>query len=205
MPGPSLTTDAIILMERPPADAFQTFTAFSPSHGALRIVQRLPAKAASAVIVPDLFDEVSLLLEGAPQGDAWFVKESRLLVRHTGIGRNYEALVRASAFATLVARNPVAEESRATVHALLRTVFAAFASGASPDTVYLKSLYAFARDEGYPLKQAWFPALPAEDRPLAAALINQPLAAQTVAPTDAVRLLHRLEDYLRRYTDIHLD
>jgi hypothetical protein len=55
------------------------------------------------------------------------------------------------------------------------------------------------------LKQQWFPALPAADRPLAVALINQPLATQTTPPADVTRLLRRLEDYLRQHTEIRLD
>ena len=205
MSGPSLTTDAIVLLRRPPSDSFQTLTVFTATHGALRVIQRLPKKSTSAHLALDLFDEVSLLLECAPQGDAWFVKEPRLIARHSGIGRHYESLVRASAFATLVARNPVPEESRASIHALLHTAFAAFAGDASADTVYLKCLYCFARDEGYPVKQQWFPALSPSDRELAAALLNRPLAAQTVMSADAARLLLCLEDYLRRQTEIVLD
>jgi len=205
MPGPSLTTDSIILLKRPDADAFQTFSVFSSGHGLLRVIQRIPQKTTPSHVTLDLFDEVSFLLEGAPQGDAWFVKEARLLARHGGIGRNYEALVRASSFATLVSRNPVPEESRPAVHTLLHTAFASFATTAPADIVYLKSLYCFARDEGYPVKQEWFPALTPSDRELAASLLNRPLAEQTVIPADATRLLLRLEDYLRRHTEIVLD
>ena len=204
MAGPSLTTDAIVLRTWPPTDTFQTFTIFTPDHGALRVLQRIPKKP-SAHLALDLFDEVTLLLEGTPQGDAWFVKEARLLTRHAGIGRRYESLLHASALATLVTRNPGADESHAAVHALLHTAFVAFATSDRPDIVYLKSLYRFARDEGHPLKQQWFPELPAADRPLAAALVNQPLSAQTVAPADVTRLLRSLESYLRHHTEIHLD
>ena len=203
--GPPLTTDAIILLKRPASDAFQTFSVFTPDHGLLRVIQRIPQKPTASHVTLDLFDEVTFLLEGAPQGDAWFVKETRLLARHGGIGRNYEALVRASAFATLVSRNPVPEESRSAVHALLHTSFASFATTAPADIVYLKSLYCFARDEGYPVKQEWFPALTSADRELASSLLNRPLAAQTIPPADATRLLLRLEDYLRRHTEIVLD
>ena len=204
--GPSLSTDALVLLRQPPTDTFQTFTVFTPDHGALRVLQRLPAKKpAIGYLALDLFDDVSLLLEGAPSGDAWFVKEARLLARHAGIGRRYETLLHASAFAQLAARNPGSDESHASLHALLRTAFAAFAASDRPDIVYLKSLYCFARDEGHPLKQHWFPALPAADRTLAIALINQPLATQTAPAADVARLLQRLEDYLRNHTEIHLN
>lgn len=206
MPGPSLNTDALVLRPWPPTDTFQSFTVFTPDHGALRVHQRIPGKKPSATYLAlDLFDDVALVLEGTPSGDAWFVKEARLLTRHSGIGRRYESLLQASSFAQLAARNPGSEESHAAVHALLRTAFTAFASSDRPDIVYLKSLYCFARDEGYPVKQQWFPALPSADRPLAIALINQPLATQTTPPADVTRLLRSLEHYLRTHTEIHLD
>jgi len=208
MSGPSLTTDAIILMKRPAADAFQTFTAFSPSHGALRVIQRIPAKPTPPHVTLDLFDEVALLLEGAPQGDAWFVKEPRLLARHTSIGRNYDSLVRASAFATLVVRNPVPEESRASVYTLLHTAFAAFATDAPSDIVYLKCLYSFARDEGYPVKQHWLASLVPALHAVATRLLHTPLsglAATDYAKADSEKLLRQLEHYLRSHTEIILD
>jgi hypothetical protein len=206
VPGPSLTTDALVLRPWPPTDTFQSFSVFTPEHGALRIHQRIPGKKPSAShLTLDLFDDVSLVLEGTPSGDAWFVKEARLLTRHSGIGRRYESLLQASAFARLAARNPGSEESYPAIHALLRTAFTAFASSDRPDIVYLKSLYCFARDEGYPVKQQWFPALPSSDRPLAIALINQPLATQTTSPADVTRLLRSLEHYVRNHTEIHLD
>ena len=205
MPGPSLTTDAFVLRPWLPTDTFQTFTVFATGQGLLRILQRIPKKASAAHLALDLFDEVNLLLEGTPAGDAWFVKEARLLNRHAGIGRRYDALQHASALAILVNRNPGPEESHPAVYQLLRTAFNAFAGTDRPDIVYLKSLYCFARDEGHPLKQHWFPALPAADRPLAMSLINQPLVGQTIVPADVARLIAALEHYLRQHTEIHLD
>ncbi len=205
MPGPSLTTDAFVLRPWPPTDTFQTFTVFTPGLGLLRVLQRIPKKPSAAHLTFDLFDEVHLLLEGTPAGDAWFVKEARLLNRHAGIGRRYDALQHASALAILVNRNPGPEESHPAIYHLLRTAFNAFAGTDRPDIVYLKSLYCFARDEGHPLKQHWFPALPAADRPLAMTLINQPLVGQTIAAADVARLSAALEHYLRQHTEIHLD
>lgn len=204
--GPNLTTEAIVLRAWPPSDTFQAYTVYTPAHGGLRVLQRLPGKKPSAAhLALDLFDDVSLFLEGTATGDAWFVKEARLLTRHAGIGRRYESLLHASAFASLVARNPGPDESHATIHALLRTAFNAFATSDRPDIVYLKSLYRFAQDEGHPLKQQWFPSLTSADRPLAAALINQPLSSQTAPLNDVLRLLANLEHYLRAHTELHLD
>ncbi|MET0261782.1 MAG: hypothetical protein ABW223_02705 [Rariglobus sp.] len=205
MPGPSLTTDALVLLRQPPSDTFQSFSVFTAAHGLLRVIQRIPKKTSAGHVALDLFDEVSLLLEGAPSGDAWFVKEVRLVERHAGIGRRYETLLHASALTSFASRNPGSEESHAAIYELLRSAFAAFATSDRPDIVYLKSLYRFARDEGHPLKQHWFPALTPADRTLAIALINQPLAGQTAAPADVTRLTTRLKDYLGSHADLHLD
>jgi recombinational DNA repair protein (RecF pathway) len=201
----SLQTDAFVLLKRPPADTFQTFTLFSAEHGSLLALQRVAKKSNSTAAALDLFDEASFMLESSNQGRTWFVKEARVITRQTDLGRSYEVLRSASDFASLVARNPVNEESRAAVAELLRTALAAFASGIRPDIVYFKSLFRFARDEGYPLKQQWFPTLPASDRTEVAALLNRPLAEQAAAAAVVARLLRRLEDYLRGHTEILLD
>jgi hypothetical protein len=205
MPGLPLQTDGFVLVNRPPAESFQSFTIFSAEHGSLLVLQRLAKKSASAAVALDLFDEVSLFLESSNEGRTWFVKEARLIHRATGIGRSYEALRCASAFAAIVARNPVHEDERAQVAALLRTAFAAFETAARPDIVFFKSLYCFARDEGYPVKEQWFPLLTATDREAVAALLNRPLSAQTAAPEVVLRLHRRLEEYLRGHTEILLD
>lgn len=206
MPGLPLQTDAFVLLKRPPTDAFQGFNVFSAEHGPLLIHQRLSRRGGTAAttVALDLFDEVSLRLESSNQGATWFVTEVRLLTRHADIGRSYETLRHASALAALIARNPVHEESRPTVAGLLRQAFASFAAGARPDLVWFKSLYCFARDEGYPVKQQWFPTLPAADREDVATLLNRPLAEQTATTAAVTRLQRRLEEYLTGHTEILL-
>ncbi len=205
MPAQSLPTEAFVLLKRPPSDAFQGLTLFSGEHGVLQAQQRIAKKSTSTSPALDLFDEVSLILESSNQGRTWFVKEAVLTARHADIGRSYEALQFACALGSLVARNSVHEESRRAVAALLAQAFAAFAAGVRSDIVWFKSLYRFARDEGYPLKQQWFPTLAAADRTAVATLLNQPLAAQTAETAAVARLQRRLEDYLRGHTEILLD
>jgi hypothetical protein len=205
MPGLQLHTNAFVLLRKLPADRFQQFTVISAEHGQLLCLRRMTTKATSTSIALDLFDEADLFLESSNQGRTWFLKEARLLVRHDAIGRSYDALRLASAFAAVIARNPVHEESRAGVYALLRQTFTAFGATSRPDIVYLKALYCFARDEGYPVKQEWWQGLPAGDRAAAAGLLNQPLTAQTAAPPAVADLSRRLEDYLRTYTEILME
>jgi len=208
MPGETLSTEAVVLSRRLPSDSFQAFTVFSPIQGVLLVLQRVPRKPSATQLALDLFDEVSLLLETSNQRQTWFVKEARLLQRHGGIGRDYERLRLAAEFAALVARNPANEEGRGRVHVLLRTAFAAFASSARPDVVAFKSIYSFARDEGYPVRQQWLAGLPASLRAIADHWLRTPLANLPAADPDpeaAHRLQPLLEQFLRSHTDILME
>ena len=202
MPGQTLTTEAFVIEKRPPTDSFQGFTLFSPEHGNLRVLQRVPRRPAPTHTAPDLFDDVAVMLESSNQGRTWFVKEVRIATRRAAIGRSYDALRFASALAALVGRNPVHEESREQVGLLLRTALDAFGTGVRPDVVHLKSLYLFARDEGYPVKQEWLPSLGAADLAVAKGVLSRRLGEQDSTLSEVARLRRSLESYLGASTDI---
>ena len=207
MPAVALHTEAFVLLKRPPAEAFQSCTLFSPEHGVLTAFLRVPKKAGARQAL-DIFDEAALQLESSNQRRTWFVREVRIIARATAIGRSYETLLAASALAAIVARNPPAPESLAQVGALLRAALASFGTAADPGVVLFKSLYRFARDEGHPVAQQWLPSLPAELREAAEYLLRTPLANLPPArekPQPTALLQRRLEEYLRGYTEILLD
>lgn len=204
MSGHQLQTSGFILTRQPSgSDSFEQLTAFSAEHGVLHLLRRLKQTKTSATPL-DLFDEAELWLESSSQGRTWFIKEHRHLQRHEGIGRSYDALKAAAALGTLLARNPVPDESRAAVTDLLRTSLAALADGGRPDLVWLKALYCLLRDEGYPVKQQWWPQLAGADRDLTAQLLNQPLAGQVAAPADVGRIVRHLEGWVKAETEIRL-
>jgi hypothetical protein len=201
VPGQPLTLEAFVIEKRPPAEAFQTFVLFSGEHGNLTALHRLSARAGARSPLPDLFDEVSATLESSNQGRTWFFREARIAVRRAAIGRSYDALRFASALAAIISRNPVHEESREGVAKLLRAALDAFGASGRPDVVHLKSLYLFARDEGYPVRQEWLPSLGA-DRDAAAALLGRPVGEGGCAAPVVARLRRSLELYLSSSTDI---
>jgi len=202
LPAQSLHLEAFVLTKRPAADPYQAYVLFSSEQGALHALQRVSKKPAPGQVQLDLFDEAALDLDSSNQGRTWFVREARLIARSAAIGRSYESLQAASAFALLIARNPVLEESRPQVAALVRTAIAAFATAERPEIVGFKCLYCFARGEGHPVKQQWFPLLTAADRETVAVLLNRPLAEQTAAPDTVARLQRALEEYLKGNTEI---
>jgi recombinational DNA repair protein (RecF pathway) len=206
VPGQQVQTIALLLAREPSgSDAFERLTAFSEEHGLLHCLRRLAKKTATAAAIPlDLFDEAELWLESSNQGRTWFIKEYRHLARHPGIGRSYDALKVAAALATLVSHNPVPDESRPDVAALLRRSFAALDQGARADLVWFKALFVRLRDEGYPVKEQWWRQLPAADRTAAAEILNRPLAGQNSASEPVAHLARMLEDWLRAETELKL-
>jgi hypothetical protein len=204
VPGQQLQVQGFVLAKQPStSDSFEQITVFSSENGILHCLRRLSQSKTSSTPL-DLFDEAELWLESSNQGRSWFVKEHRFVQRHEGIGRSYEALRTAAALTTLLARNPSADESRPAITALLRSSLSALAAGGRPDIIWLKSLYSFLRDEGYPVKQQWWPDLPPADREVAAQMLNQPLAAQTAESPVVARINRRLEDWVRAETELRL-
>jgi recombinational DNA repair protein (RecF pathway) len=202
VPGQTLTAEAFVIEKRPPAEAFRTFVLFSAEHGNLHALQRVSRRAAAQQPVPDLFDEVSAMLESSNQGRTWFFREVRINTRRASIGRSYDALRFACALAAVIGRNPVHEESRENVALLLRTALDAFGAADRPDIVYLKSLYLFAKDEGYPVRQEWLPSLGAQDRAVASAVLNLPLGQHASDAAAVAGIRRSLEGYLGSSTDI---
>ena len=47
---------------------------------------------------------------------------------------------------------------------LTERAFDAFAAGKAPDVVLLKSVYLLLKDEGYPVRESWWPTLRADLR-----------------------------------------
>ena len=201
-----MTTEAIVLEKRPAAaDGWENYRLFTPESGLLSAMRRLPKKAAPAEAPLDLFDDADVGLESPNQGRSWFVREARIRVRHAEIGRSYEALLAASAFTRLIAHNPVGPESRLAVLTLLREALAAFAARQRPEIVLLKSVYRFARDEGYPVRQEWLASIPEAERPAVLDLLTQPVKVSTASAEEVAVWQRRLDDYLRSEADLVIE
>lgn len=204
MPGQQLQTTALVLAKLPSgSDSFEQLTVFSGEQGVLHCLRRITQSKTAATPL-DLFDEAELWLESTNQGRTWFIKEHRFILRQPGLGRSYDALRTAAALSHLISRNPVSDESRPAVAELLRSSLAALAGGGRPDITWLKALYCFLRDEGYPVKQQWWPELPAAEREWAVQLLNQPLIGQTAAPETVAPIIRRLEEWVHRETEIRV-
>ncbi len=206
MAGLGLNTEAVVLEKRPAAaDGWENYRLFTAESGLLSTLRRLPKKIAAADVALDLFDDAEIGLESANQGRSWFIREARIRVRHADIGRSYEALLAASAFTRLIAQNPVGPESRLAVLTLLREALAAFATRQRPEIVLLKSVYRFARDEGYPVRQEWLASVPEAERAAVLDLLTQPVKDSTASADEVGVWQRRLDDYLRSEADLVIE
>ena len=204
MPGQQLQTHAFILTRQlSGSDKFEQLNAFSAEHGVLLCLRRVSAgKAASTPL--DLFDEAELSLESSNQGRTWFVKDHRFIERHPGIGRSYDALRTASAFGSMLARNPVSDESREAVVALLRSCFTSLAAGGPPRRRVAQNALLLPPRRRLP-GETTMVAQALRPRPRRRGARAQPaVAGQTTEPEHVASLTQLLENWLRGETEIRL-
>jgi recombinational DNA repair protein (RecF pathway) len=202
---PAVTERALVLRMAPSGESFQKIDLLSLESGAFLCLKRL-SKNKQHSTAPDLFDTADIHLENSKQGTTRFVNDYQLVQRRNEIGRSYRKLQYASDFCALIAQNgPHMADPAALYHITERTLDA-FAQRAVPAIVFLKAVYILLKDEGYPVRESWWPQLPQQLREPAKQLINQP-TPDSVTPecTEAcTQITRHLCHWLRRETDLML-
>ncbi len=201
---PYQSVNAFVLARESSGESMLRLHLFTRESGPLVAYRRRrPSRTAGATVTPDLFDRIEAVLETRNEGRTWFVKEDTVSRRFPGIGRAYETLDYTSRFARLVSRNPCPEEAAPRLFRDVETAFSAWEAGGPPALVFLKALYLYARDEGFPVRQDWLQGLPAARRASATALIRQPLAELPgAARGQAETLADSLQAWLRDHHEL---
>lgn len=200
MAGVTLTTDAILLTRKESGEQGLLLTFLSPEKGLLHAFKRASSRGRQPA--PDLFDEVSLLLNEGQKNDFWFVSEYLVQKRRPRIGANYQAFVYACRYAVLIAQHVFDPEEGLLWTRQLRQALNAFESQPRPDATYFKALYLFANVQGIPVREEWLASLKSDQATTATAVLRQPLADQS-APVPAVEeLIAHFESYLHHQHDI---
>lgn len=92
------------------------------------------------------------------------------------------------------------------LYEITERTFDAFAEKGAPEIVALKALYLILKDEGYPVRESWWPQLPQHLREPARQFINSPtpegLSAEQVALCAEIE--NNLHNWLRFETDLTL-
>lgn len=196
---------ALILRVTANGESFLKLDLLSPDRGALLCLKRVSRKAAQQT-TPDLFDTAEVQLETSKQGSMRFVREYEVSVRRESIGRSYHSLRHASEYCALLARNAPQMAEPEALFELAQRSLDAFASGKAPEVVHLKSVYLLLKNEGYPIRESWWPDLAPATRSKAQELINSPAPAESDASLRETcePILHQLYRWMERNTELSL-
>jgi len=201
--GRYLKTRGIVLDRRPAGEHHLRLDLLSPEDGAILCLLRPSRKHPGAQ--PALFDEAELALERPRKGGSgYFVREYRPLRRHPGIAASYRALTEACALAAILRANLDHTEDFAAVGALLEKALGGYEKNLRPEACTLKSLYLYARQEGYPVREGWRAGLPEGEASALEAVLREPLEEQSTPPAQLAQLRQALETWLERETDIRI-
>ena len=200
---PYETINAFILTREPSGESMQRLRLFTERLGILTVYRRESRRKTGANIPPDLFDRLEAVIETRNEARTWFLKEYLITRRFPGIGRTYRALEYASRFASVLMKNPLHADAAADLFIALENALAAWENASSPEVVYLKALYLYARNEGFAVREDWLRHLPPSRSATADTLIHRPLADQPHdALPHAVPLIENLESWLQTRHDL---
>lgn len=195
--------EALVLKTEPSGESFLKLHVLTAENGIFLCLKRISKKAGTST-TPDLFDQAAILLETSQQGTMRFVKEYQLLRRREQIGLNYRSLRNASSLSQLLLHNATHMPESQMLFELTERAFDAFAAGKAPEVVLLKSIYLLLKDEGYPMRESWWPALPAELRTQAKQLLQAPAPTrlETAERQTCERIEQHLSLWMRHHTDL---
>jgi recombinational DNA repair protein (RecF pathway) len=194
--------ETLVLKTEPTGESFLKLHLLSVESGIFLCLKR-NSKRPSSSTTPDLFDQAAVLLESSQQGTMRFVKEYQLIRRREQIGLNYHSLSKAAQFSQLLVHNAAHMPESERLFDLSSRAFDAFAAGKAPEVVLLKSLYVLLKDEGYPVREAWWPTLAPELRREAARRLKTPAPDRLERPERET--CERIEAHLTRWMHHNTD
>jgi hypothetical protein len=203
--GPAVTERALVLRFAPSGESFQRLDILSAESGCFLCLKRVSNKNQHTT-TPDLFDTADIHLETAKQGTARFVRDYQLIQRRSSIGKSYRTLQHASDFCALIAQNGPHMAEPAALYQLTERTLDAFAERNVPRIVFLKAIYLLLKDEGYPVRESWWPELPVGLRAATKQILNHP-TPDTADPElleTCEQASRSLLNWLRRETDLML-
>lgn len=202
MPGPIKTDEAIVLKLSPSGERFLQADLLCRSAGSLRGLYR--KSTGKSRLHLDLFDQGEAQLELKPNEQFGFLKDFQTQRQRLGIGANYSCLEAASYLSNFIVGNPIHEMNAQSTFELCSRALDAFTEGKNPKAILLKTLYVYCRDEGYPMREEWIPALDTSLRSMVVAILNQPTKAIDASESEQTQALSALVEYLTRSTHVRL-
>ena len=203
MAGNSVQISGIILKKETSGEQFFKLTILSPERGCVLAMFRRP-KRNSRSPMPDLFDLVEILLEKKGEAGFGFVKELTIHKQRRGLAKSFIALELACEWSAILIKNLPRETEMERIYELFSKGLDAWENRIQPEAIFFKSLFVYARDEGYAVKHDWFDKLTHSDRTEVAMIINTPIAELKIESDRVRHWIEHLKHYIQYYTDILL-
>ena len=196
----------LVLRKEPSGESFLKLHLLGPELGCVLCLRRVSSKKQSHKAAPDLFDTAEVQLDAAKTGTAQFVGDYQVIRRRSDIGLSYRALRYASDFSNLLIANGSHMADLHLLHQLAEKSMDAFAAQLEPSVVYLKSVYLLLKDEGYPVRESWWPQIPEGPRSTIRELLSKP-SPRSISPEireSCEAAIKNLLHWLRRESDFTL-
>lgn len=188
--------EALVLKTERSGESFLKLHLLTAEQGIFLCLKRTSKKPAQST-KPDLFDQAHVTLESSKQGTMLFVKEYQLLKRRETIGQSYRSLEAASNFAQLLVHNAAHMPESEVLFNLTARTLDAFSGGKAPEVVILKGIYLLLKNEGYPVRESWWPELPADWREPTRKLLKEP-SPHNIDPETRARC-EKIQQHLKRW------
>lgn len=199
-----IVADSIVLKLTPTGEKFTQARILSPDLGLLSVLKRNQSKTNKFSI--DLFDQGEAHVD-QKRGESYnsgFLTDFVLTKKRTGLGKSYPALQAAAWISNLILSNPIHEVNQEDTFSLAQKAFDSLSDGMPPHSVLLKTLYVYARDEGYPVVEDWVRNLKTEFARKTTHVLNTPLTEISIGKDEQQASFESLALYLEINTHIHL-
>lgn len=197
--------NAIVLNTEFSGESFLKLYLITAKSGVFLCLKKVSRNTRSSSI-PDLFDHAFVILERSQQGNVKFIKEYQLIRRRERIGTNYKSLSCASYLSQLLVNNSIHLPESKALFDLIHRSFDAFADGKVPEIVLVKSLYLFLSNEGYPVRESWWPTLRHDLNPIAKQILMKqaPKKMEMAEHKICKEICEQLKIWMRQHTDLIL-
>ena len=197
-----LKDQGCLLRKTPSGEHYTLLVFFLREYGLQMTLCRKRSKASATVNEPDLFESGEVDIEKKGDSKPGFLKEFIPHNRYPGIARKYHVLEDACRLARYYEKNLVHMEFYDSAWELLHTALESFSEKRQSGVILLKSLFVFAKLEGYPVRDNWLRQLSPQTRKQIANLIQAPVDTLDVDTSQVSAWMKSLEQFLTHHTDI---
>lgn len=196
------TVDALILDCTPSGESFLKLFWLSPSAADYALLRESKRKTAARPAPPQ---QIEMIVESASAGGARFVREWRIVQEWPQLARHYAQFVSWGNLVRFLRPNLSHLSDYGPVHTLLLTTLDALSAGKSAEATELKTLFQFARIEGYPVREEWLANLSSLRRQFATGVLYSPLTTTAPHADETSALITSLKQYLTHVSHLNGD